>query len=130
MEDVRRWGDRVAGQEEVALSEFRRRHKSECSRFVSGDVSIRPWLEVRRRNAVVRVEDLCGLTKRVARVQRALVRLGNCIFPCKLFGDPLLRSRHGALVEPEHDAEGEEVLGELNLLAAESEPFARARDHG
>jgi len=33
-------------------------------------------------------------------------------------------------VEPEHDAKGEEVLGELNLLAAKAEPFTGARNHG
>ena len=129
MQDVRRWGDRVARQEEVALREFRGSDESERGRLVPRDVSVRPWLEVCRRNAIVRVEDLCRLTECVSRIQRALVRLSNCIFPCKLLGDPLLRCRHGALVEPEHDTECEEVLGELNLLTTETEPFTRARDH-
>ena len=81
------------------------------------------------RNAIVRVEDLRCLTKGVARVQCALVRFGDCLFSSELLRDPLLCSRHRALVEPEHHAEREEVLRQLDLLARKAEPFAGARHH-
>ena len=75
------------------------------------------------------MEDFGRLTKCVARVQCALIRFGNCLFTSKLLRDPLLCSSHRALVEPEHHAEREEVLRQLDLLAGEAESFAGARDH-
>ena len=68
MEDVRRWGDRVARQEEVAFGEFRGGDESERGRLISGDVAVRPWLQLRRGDAIVRMEDLCCLAKGVSRV--------------------------------------------------------------
>ena len=85
---------------------------------------------MRCRNAVVRVEDFGRLAERVASMQCATVCLGDCILAGELLGDPLLGAGHRAFVEPEHHAEREEVLGQLNLLAAQAEPLARADHHG
>ena len=62
-------------------------------------------------------------------MQCAAVRLGDCILAGELLGDPLLGAGHRTLVEPEHHAEGEEVLRQFNLLAGESETFASANHH-
>ena len=62
-------------------------------------------------------------------MQCATIRLGDCILAGELLGDPLLGAGHGALVKPEHHAEGEEVLGQLNLLAAQAQPFTCASNH-
>ena len=62
-------------------------------------------------------------------MQCATVRLGDRILAGKLLGDPLLGAGHRTLVEPEHHAEGEEVLRQFNLLAAQAQPFTRADNH-
>ena len=62
-------------------------------------------------------------------MQCATVRLSDCILAGELLGDPLLGAGHRTLVEPEHHAEGEEVLRQLNLLAAQAETLACADDH-
>ena len=130
MQDVGRRRDRVAGKEEIALGELRRGHESERRRLVPCDVAVGSGLQLRGRDAIVRMEDLRCLAERVPGVQRALVRLGDGVLARKLLRNPLLGRRHGALVEPEHDAEGEEVLGELDLLAAEPESVACTGNQG
>ena len=80
-------------------------------------------------HAVVRVEDLGCLAERVASMQCAAVPLGDRILTGELLGDPLLGAGHRTFIEPEHHAEGEEVLRQLNLLAGETETLTGANDH-
>ncbi len=81
-------------------------------------------------DAVVRVEDLGRLAEGVARLQGSLVGLDDDGSLGELVFDPAQRRVHGALVEPEHDAQGEEVLGQVDLLGRHLETLERAGVEG
>ena len=127
VQDVARRGDRVAAVDELAVGQLRGSHETERGRLVARDVAVRARLELGRRDAVRRVEHLGRLAEGVAGLQRALVRLGDDGFGAEALIDPAQRWIHAPLVEPEHQAQGEEVLGQVDLLGGHVEAFERAR---
>ena len=72
------------------------------------------------------VERLGRLAERVARLERALVGVGDDRPGPELLVDPVDGRLHAPLVQPEHQAEREEVLGQVLLLAGHVEPVERA----
>ena len=126
VEDVRGRGDRVRAVEQLPIGQPRRGQEAERRRLVAGDVPIDARVELRRPDAVVGVERLGRLAERVAGLERALVRLGDDRSRPELAVDPVDRRVHAPLVQPEHEAEREEVLGQVLLLAGHVEPVERA----
>ena len=123
MEDVRRRRDRVAAVEDRATGLLARRHEAQGRRLVAGDVPVVARRKMGRCHPVVRVEHLGRLAKGVTGLQRPLVRLRDDRLGLELVLDPAERRIHAPLVQPEHQAEGEEVLRQVHLLGRHLEPF-------
>ncbi len=117
LEDVRGRGDRIGAVEEVALAHGGRGQEAEGRGLVAGDVPVRARGQLRLGHAVGLVEHLRGLAERVPGLQGAAVGFGDDRPATELLVDPLDGRGHRALVEPEHQAQGEEVLREVDLLA-------------
>ena len=127
VEDVRGRGDRVRPVEERPVGELRGGHEPEGGRLVAGDVPVAAGLETGRRDDEALVEHLGRLAERVAGLERPLVALGDHRPLGELLVDPADRGLHAPLVEPEHHAEGEEVLRQVDLLVRELETLEGPR---
>ncbi len=125
VEDVRGGRDRVGAVEDVATGELGRGHESQRRRLVAGDVPVVAGRELGGRDDVALVEDLGRLAEVVARVQGSLVALGDLRALRELVVDPGDRRCPVALVQPEHEAEREEVLGQVDLLVRQPEALER-----
>ena len=131
VEDVAGGRDGVRAVEQVATGQLGRGHEAERGRLVAGDVAVRARRQVGRLHPVVLVvEDLGRLAEGVARLERPLVGLRRDRLGRELAVHPAEGRVHAPLVQPEHDAQGEEVLGQVLLLAGHVETLERALVEG
>ncbi len=127
MEDVTGRRDGVGTVEEVAPGQLAGSHEPQRRGFVAGDVAVRARRERGWLDPVVGVEELGGLAEGVAGLEGAQVGLGDDRPGRELLLDPLDGRLHGPLVEPEHEPEGEEVLGQVHLLGGHVKAFESTR---
>ena len=121
VQDVRGRRDRVGAVKQRSLGQLRGSHEAEGRGLVAGDVAVLAGLEAGGRDDVALVEDLGRLAEVVAGLESPLVALGDDRPLGELLVDPDEGRVHRALVEPEHEAQGEEVLGQVDLLVGELE---------
>ncbi len=115
LEDRRCRRDRVGTEEEREPGELRRGDQPVADRGVAGDLPVAARRELRRGDLVRDREVLGGLAVVVARFERAGVRLGDRRPLAELLLDERQRALGRPVIEPQHQAEREEVLRPLRF---------------
>ena len=120
MEDIAGGCDRVAAVEEGPPGELTGGEEAEGGRLVAGDVAVEAGVELRLGHVIVLGEHLRRLAKVIASLQCRDVGLGGLrIAPAVVLLVELDRRFEGPAVHPEHEAEGEHVLGAVDFLGGE-----------
>ena len=129
MEDVAGGRDRVAAVKQRPACQARGRQKTERCRLVAGDTSIAAGGEICLWHPVMHREELGRFAEMVAGLQ--------CIGVCRRYGgvlrellvDPAQGRLERAFVQPEHQAEREEVLRAVDLLRVQAAVLQGPRIH-
>ena len=127
MQDLRGRRDGVAGVDQGAVGKGRSNDATEGGRLVAGDVAVRARRKEGSRDEVAGVEDLGRLAEGIAGVERPAVGLRDDGPATELLLDPAQRGLHASLEQPEHDAQGEEVPGQVDLLGGHVKPLEGPR---
>ena len=125
VQDVGGGRDRIAALEERQPRLPGRGHEAEGERRVAREVAVQPRREARRRDVVADLEGLRRVAVGVARLQGALVGLGEQRLGRELLREPALGRLRRAVVEPVAHAEREEVLAAIHALGVEAEAGQR-----
>ena len=127
VQDLAGGRDGVGGVDEVPPGQLGGGHEAQGGGLVAVDVAIGAGGQPGRLDAEAVVEDLRRLAEGVAGLERPQVGLQDDRPSGELGLDPGDGGLHGALEEPEHDAQGEEVLGQVDLLGGHLEALEGAR---
>ena len=117
MQDVGGRRDRVGAVEERAAGELGRGDEADGRRLVAGDLAVLARRDDGLLHLVVRGEDFGRVGEVVAGLQGDLVGLHDLRVLLELRAYPFERRLHRAVVEPVEQAEREEVLAAIHLLA-------------
>ena len=115
--------DRVAGVEQRLAGQFRSRDQSVGRGLVAGDLAILARPDRGLGHLVMRDEGLGRLAVKVARLQRANIRLGNRRLLAELLLDHSQRRLQRSIVQPVHQPQGEKVLASVRFLQAQAQPL-------
>ena len=130
LEDRARRRDRVGAEEEVEPGELRGGDQPVGDCRVAADLPVDARRHLRRGDLVADREVLRGLAVRVAGLERGRVRLRDLGSLRELLLDVLERALGGAVVEPAHQPEREEVLRALRLARRDPlDPLQRLDGH-
>ncbi len=119
VQDVGGGRDRVGAVEERLAREFRRGDEADGGRLVARDLAVLAGRDDGLLDRVVGGEDLGRVGEVVAGLQGDLVGARDLRRLRELRLNPVERVLHRAVVEPVEDAEREEVLAAIHLLARE-----------
>ena len=123
VEDVAGRRDRVGGQKHRLPKLYGRADDAPGQGGVACDVPVVTGLDLGLGHDVRNREELGGLAERMAGLQDAQV--GFEYVALELAGEPALGGFHAAVVEPEHHAQGEEVLAAIRVARAQIEVLER-----